>query len=42
MSIRRRRASDSADATPAAAGSGAFLLAPDRSGFRTDDLAVSP
>ncbi|MDE0026715.1 MAG: M67 family metallopeptidase [Spirochaetaceae bacterium] len=35
MSIRR-----SGDAEPAAAGAGAFLLDPDRSGFLTDELAV--
>ena len=37
MSIRR-----SADAKPAAAGAGAFLLDPDRSGFLADQLAVRP
>jgi proteasome lid subunit RPN8/RPN11 len=36
MSIRR-----SGDAAPAAAGAGAFLLNPDRSGFLTDQLTVS-
>lgn len=40
MSIRRRRAPDSGDAAPAAVGTGAFLLAPDRSGFLTDELVV--
>ena len=42
MSIRRRRTPDSEDAAPAAAGAGAFLLDPDRSGFLTDQLAVRP
>ena len=37
MSIRR-----SGNAGPAAAGAGAFLLDPDRSGFLTDELAVRP
>ena len=37
MSIRR-----SGDSEPAAAGAGAFLLDPDRSGFLTDELAVRP
>ena len=37
MSIRR-----AGDAAPAAAGAGAFLLDPDRSGFLTDELAVRP
>ena len=42
MSIRRHRSSGSGDAAPAAAGAGAFLLDPDRSGFLTDELAVNP
>ena len=37
MSIRR-----TGDDAPAAAGAGAFLLAPDRTAFRTDQLAVDP
>ena len=37
MSIRR-----TGDAAPAAAGAGAFLLDPDRSGFLTDELFVRP
>ena len=37
MSIRR-----AGDAAPAAAGAGAFLLDPDRSGFLTDHLAIEP
>ena len=37
MSIRR-----SADAKPAAAGAGAFLLDPDRNGFLTDQLVIEP
>ena len=37
MSIRRTE-----DAAPAAAGAGAFLLGPDRSGFLTDELFVRP
>ncbi len=36
MSIRR-----SGDAEPAAAGAGAFLLDPDRSGFLTDELVIA-
>ena len=42
MSIRRRRAPDSGDAAPAAAGAGAFLLDPDRTGFLNDKLFVRP
>ena len=37
MSIRR-----AGNTAPAAAGAGAFLLDPDRSGFLTDQLAVRP
>ena len=42
MSIRRRVAPGTRDAAPAAAGAGAFLLDPDRSGFLTDELSVGP
>ena len=42
MSIRRRRSPDSEPAAPAAAGAGAFLLDPDRSGFLTDEFSVRP
>ena len=40
MSIRRRVAPDTGAAEPAAAGAGAFLLDPDRSGFLTDELVI--
>ena len=44
MSIRRRApdSEDAAPAAPAAAGAGAFLLDPDRSGFLTDEFSVRP
>ena len=41
MSIRRRAAPDTGQSVPAAAGAGAFLLDPNRSGFLNDQLAVA-